>query len=441
MKLLDMTCPKCGAQLTIDDKITKGFCEHCGNVVLIDDEAQHVRYDNAEEAGYNFEKGRQRAQEESRQGQNRSYTDKSISANNTQPQKKRKTWLWVLGWIFIFPVPLMVLMIRNKKMNPILKVAVIASGWALYILIGLLGQKYDKPSDDSINTSYTSSLYTNLSPQQENTTTEHETTTNIKKPLDDFFVAYIDHGRVDTIFDLAEEFGLFMDSKNPGTGRYYYKVALTKEDAKMVSLSDITKGDYCIVIDDGGESLTYYDNINFVEIAYSDKSGYSILDKCRLTPFFEDSLRLKVDTAEDALAYKANVETDISPLERFYAEAEIGMSKNEVYELIDKYGLTYDYRRSNSKDGVIACSKEIENTDDGTLIYFVIYDTLTDLDFYDYYVGKKYGLHVEYVKDTEASPRSGRYSEPGYYLVGDDFEEHYDSAEEAITALHSYRYK
>lgn len=49
MKLFDLNCPKCGAQLKIDDKITKGVCEHCGTVVLIDDEARHIQYDNAEE--------------------------------------------------------------------------------------------------------------------------------------------------------------------------------------------------------------------------------------------------------------------------------------------------------------------------------------------------------------------------------------------------------
>lgn len=29
--------------------------------------------------------------------------------DNDNPQKKRKTWLWVLGWIFMFPLPLTIL--------------------------------------------------------------------------------------------------------------------------------------------------------------------------------------------------------------------------------------------------------------------------------------------------------------------------------------------
>ena len=64
MKVIKLECPNCKAILKIDYENKKGYCEHCGTVVLIDDEIQHIQYDNAEEAGYSFEKGRQKAQEE-----------------------------------------------------------------------------------------------------------------------------------------------------------------------------------------------------------------------------------------------------------------------------------------------------------------------------------------------------------------------------------------
>ena len=51
--------------------------------------------------------------------------------------KKRKTWLWVLGWLFIFPVPLTILMLRNKNMKPVLKYGIIAVAWIIYLLIAL----------------------------------------------------------------------------------------------------------------------------------------------------------------------------------------------------------------------------------------------------------------------------------------------------------------
>ncbi len=51
--------------------------------------------------------------------------------------KKRRTWLWVLGWICIFPVPLTILMLRKKEMKPALRYGIIAVGWLLYLCIAL----------------------------------------------------------------------------------------------------------------------------------------------------------------------------------------------------------------------------------------------------------------------------------------------------------------
>ncbi|MCR4704508.1 MAG: hypothetical protein K5641_00435 [Lachnospiraceae bacterium] len=55
---------------------------------------------------------------------------------NEQP--KRKTWLWVLGWIFCFPIPVMVLIWRKKNTwkTPI-KIAVTIVFWILlFVLLG-----------------------------------------------------------------------------------------------------------------------------------------------------------------------------------------------------------------------------------------------------------------------------------------------------------------
>lgn len=52
-----------------------------------------------------------------------------------QQPKKKRTWLWVLGWIFIFPVPLTILMVRNQKLSKIAKTAIIAVGWAVYLIL------------------------------------------------------------------------------------------------------------------------------------------------------------------------------------------------------------------------------------------------------------------------------------------------------------------
>ncbi|MBR4543584.1 MAG: zinc ribbon domain-containing protein [Lachnospiraceae bacterium] len=64
MRIIDMTCQHCGASLQVNDENKQAFCTHCGSRFLIDDEIRHIQYDNAEEAGYAFEKGRLRAQNE-----------------------------------------------------------------------------------------------------------------------------------------------------------------------------------------------------------------------------------------------------------------------------------------------------------------------------------------------------------------------------------------
>ena len=107
MRIVDTTCTKCGANLHIDADRKTAFCEYCGAQLLIDDEVQHLQIDNAESAGYAFEKGRQRAQNEA-QAQ-RYYSAQPQPA----PKKNKKIVWWVLGWIFIFPIPLTIIISRS----------------------------------------------------------------------------------------------------------------------------------------------------------------------------------------------------------------------------------------------------------------------------------------------------------------------------------------
>ena len=64
MKLVEMKCKNCGAQLKVDLEQKHTYCQFCGAEFHIDDEVQHIHYDNMEQAGYDFEKGRIKAQQE-----------------------------------------------------------------------------------------------------------------------------------------------------------------------------------------------------------------------------------------------------------------------------------------------------------------------------------------------------------------------------------------
>ena len=59
---------------------------------------------------------------------------------------KSKTVLWVLGWIFIFPLPLMILLNRRNDLNPTLKYGVIGGAWAVYLAVGIVGMMNRDPS-------------------------------------------------------------------------------------------------------------------------------------------------------------------------------------------------------------------------------------------------------------------------------------------------------
>lgn len=134
MRIVDATCTNCGAILHIDADRKTAFCEYCGAQLLIDDEVQHLQIDNAESAGYAFEKGRQRAQNEA---QAQRYYD---AQPKPTPKKNKKIVWWVLGWIFIFPIPLTIIFSRNKKLKTGAKIGIIAAVWVVYLLMGLVGK-------------------------------------------------------------------------------------------------------------------------------------------------------------------------------------------------------------------------------------------------------------------------------------------------------------
>lgn len=61
-------------------------------------------------------------------------------ANMTRPvRKKKRILLWILGWIFIFPVPLTILMVRSQRASKLIKIIVIAAAWLIYLGMGKSG--------------------------------------------------------------------------------------------------------------------------------------------------------------------------------------------------------------------------------------------------------------------------------------------------------------
>lgn len=58
--------------------------------------------------------------------------------------KKRKIWLWIIGWIICFPIPLTLLVLRNKRLSTGLRYGVIAAAWILFAGFSIFGQPSSK---------------------------------------------------------------------------------------------------------------------------------------------------------------------------------------------------------------------------------------------------------------------------------------------------------
>ena len=174
-----MKCPNCGGEIENNAK----FCTFCGSQITVEmqKEREQLNKSGCPKCGSTNVTFNREKQGELK-GKNGTVVVRSTiglckdcgytwsTTNTTQPQKKNKTWLWVLGWIFVFPVPLTILMLRKKDMKPALKYGIIAAAWIVYLIIGLSGNSNDNTATTGNNTETIVS---------ENETINDDVTTNI----------------------------------------------------------------------------------------------------------------------------------------------------------------------------------------------------------------------------------------------------------------------
>ena len=143
-----MKCPNCGAEIN-----NSKFCEFCGSQITADmqKEQELLNKNGCPKCGStNIKFAREKLGEaKGKKGTQIMRTttglcnDCGYTWQTEDTPKKKKTWLWVLGWIFIFPVPLTIILLRKKDMNNILKYGIIAVAWIVYLVIGFSGGASD----------------------------------------------------------------------------------------------------------------------------------------------------------------------------------------------------------------------------------------------------------------------------------------------------------
>lgn len=159
MKLIDLTCSKCGASLQVNPELTKCMCQYCGNEMLIDNEIQHHSLDNGFEFGYQAEIGRQQAQQEM-QRQAIIQRQQIINEQNRRSQqiaeehKQRTFHIWTITLLIIYPfigIPMMFFDKRFNKDNR--KVPIII--WSIIIIIwsimGLISSRHKTESEKIVH--------------------------------------------------------------------------------------------------------------------------------------------------------------------------------------------------------------------------------------------------------------------------------------------------
>lgn len=141
MKLVNMTCPNCGSKLLVDKTTGECACNSCGGLFLLDDETQHIKYENAEEAGYQFEKGRQKALNE--------YKKRGTNTTGSTSKKKSKlpVWVWILLWTCFLPFTAIYFVYKSSL--PQKWKAVIISIISVLLLIGAVRSSINRSNETS----------------------------------------------------------------------------------------------------------------------------------------------------------------------------------------------------------------------------------------------------------------------------------------------------
>lgn len=145
-------CEFCGSQITLEmqkemEQLNKAGCPKCGS--------SNIKFEREKLGENKNKKGVQIVRATIGICNDCGYTWESSDKNE---KNDKKIWLWVLGWIFIFPVPLTILMLNNKKINKTTRYIIIALGWLMYLCIGLGNDSSNLQSENVITVEESSNI-------------------------------------------------------------------------------------------------------------------------------------------------------------------------------------------------------------------------------------------------------------------------------------------
>lgn len=134
MKLVELKCKNCGAVLKVQADSINIHCDHCKTSYKLDDEAQHIKYDEMEKAGYDYEKGRLRAKQEHEEEKARKKQEAQQAAIKAERDRKMRVWL-ILAWIFLFPFTLTWWIWAKSNWDKKVKIIVTVIMWTFFLIV------------------------------------------------------------------------------------------------------------------------------------------------------------------------------------------------------------------------------------------------------------------------------------------------------------------
>ncbi|MBP9997166.1 MAG: zinc ribbon domain-containing protein [Lachnospiraceae bacterium] len=120
-------CEFCGSQVTVEMKkeqetLNKAGCPNCGS--------SNITFNREDQGERRDKKGKEIVR-----ATVGFCKDCGHTWTTSETKKKRKTWLWVLGWIFIFPIPLTILLLRPTcNLDKKIRYGIIAAAWIVYLI-------------------------------------------------------------------------------------------------------------------------------------------------------------------------------------------------------------------------------------------------------------------------------------------------------------------
>lgn len=158
-KLVPAVCPHCGGKIQVNPDSEAAVCEYCETPFIVEKAVNEYQVLNQEIHNHNESTtvinkrgvvGSVLDYMENKQIRREEQTKKEIEYQRQEMERlqreereekeyKRKIVPWVLGWIFCFPIPLMIIIGRNSEMTDKMKRTIIIAGWAAYILMLIIG--------------------------------------------------------------------------------------------------------------------------------------------------------------------------------------------------------------------------------------------------------------------------------------------------------------